>query len=185
MPARCSVSALNDCLRKRSAVGDSARISSAQLADLVPQLAGGHHRVHQAPALRGLRVVLAAQEPDLARPLLADDAREVAGAEAGVERADARAGLAEARRVGGDREVAQHVQHVSAADRVAVHRGDHRLGDVADHAVQVLDLEQARLRRPVVAGLGALLLVAAGAEGPVAGAGEAHDADVAGRPTRA
>ena len=30
MPAMCSVSALNDCLRNRSAVGDSASMSSAQ-----------------------------------------------------------------------------------------------------------------------------------------------------------
>ena len=86
------------------------------------------------------------------------------------------------RGVGGDREVAEHVQHVAAADRVAVDRGDHRLGDLADQPVQVLDLEQARLRRAVVAGLGALLLVAAGAEGAVAGAGEADDADLGARP---
>ena len=43
-------------------------------------------------------VVLAAEHPDLASALLAHDAGEVGGAEAGVERPDARPGLAEARR---------------------------------------------------------------------------------------
>src|SRR2546429_7413999 len=51
----------------------------------------------------------------------------------------------------------QDVQHVAAADRVAVDGRDHRLRDVADQPVQRLHLEQARLRGPVVAGLGALL----------------------------
>ena len=87
-----------------------------------------------------------------------------------------------ARGVGGDRQVAQHVQHVAAADREAVDGGDHGLGDVADHAVQRLDLEQPGLGRAVVAGLGALLLVAAGAERLLAGAGQADDADVGARP---
>ena len=71
---------------------------------------------------------------------------------------------------------------MAAADRVAVHRGDHRLGHLADQPVQGLDLEQPRLRRAVVAGLGALLLVAAGAEGAIAGAGQADDADLGARP---
>jgi hypothetical protein len=44
--------------------------------------------------------------------------------------------------------------------------------------VQVLDLEQARLGGAVVAGLGALLLVAAGAECALAGAREADDTDL-------
>jgi hypothetical protein len=54
---------------------------------------------------------------------------------------DLRPDLSELRAVGSDRQIAEHVQHVTAADRVAVDRGDHRLRDVADHAVQVLDFE--------------------------------------------
>src|SRR5207248_5512568 len=96
----------------------------------------------------------------LPRALLADDAREVARAEARVERADARAVLPEDRVLGRDGDVCEHVQDVTAADRDAVHRGDHRLGDRADDAVQLLDLEQAVVGRAVVARLGALLLIA-------------------------
>ena len=69
--------------------------------------------------------------------------REQRRAEAAVERADPRAGLAEARVVGGDREVADEVQDVAAADRVA---GDHRhdrLRQAADLDVQVGDVEAA------------------------------------------
>src|SRR5439155_18588328 len=109
---------------------------------------------------------------------LADDARQVGRAEAGVERADARPRLAEAGRVRGDRQVAKDVKDVAAADRVAVHGRDHRLRHLADQAVQVLDLEQPGLGRAVVAGLRALLLVAAGAERAVARAGQADDADL-------
>ena len=82
-------------------------------------------------------VVLAAQEPDLARLLLADDARQVAGAVAAVEAADLRPGLPEARVVGGDREVADDVQHVAAADRVAGDHRDDRLRQAPDLHLQV------------------------------------------------
>ena len=64
-----------------------------------------------------------------------------ARAEAAVEGADRGPGLPEARVVGGDRQVADEVQHVAAADRVA---GDHRhdrLGQPADLDVQVGDVE--------------------------------------------
>jgi hypothetical protein len=63
---------------------------------------------------------------------------------------------------------------VPTTDRHAIDGGDDRLGDVANHLLQVADLEHSRLGRAVVAGLGALLDVASGAEGLVAGAGE-HD----------
>ena len=156
--------------RRRALLGDLAAhaFASAQ------QLVGRDDLVHQAPALGGRRVVEAAQVPHLARPLLADDAGEVGRAEARVERADPRPGLPEAGGLGGDREVAQHVQHVPAADRDPVDRRDHRLRDVADQPVQVADLEHAALGGAVVAGLGALLDVAAGAERLVARAGEDH-----------
>ena len=71
----------------------------------------------------------------------------------------------------------EHVDHVATADREPVDGGDDRLGDVADDAVEGLDLEHPGLGRAVVAGLGALLLVAAGAERLVAGARERDDAD--------
>jgi hypothetical protein len=61
------------------------------------------------------------------------------------------------------------VQHVTTADRVAVHHRDHRLRDVAQHGVQRRDLVELGI---------ALLLIAAAAERLVAGTGEYEDADV-------
>ena len=55
-------------------------------------------------------------------------------------------GLPEAGVVGGDREVADHVQHVTAADRVAGHHRDDRLGQPADLHVQVGHVEPADRR---------------------------------------
>ena len=46
---------------------------------------------------------------------------------------------------------------MAAADGHAVDGGDHRLGDVADDAMEGLDLEDAGLGRTVVPGLLALL----------------------------
>jgi len=100
--------------------------------DLVAQPRGRDDGVDEAPALGRRRVVAAAQEPDLAGSLLADDSRQVGGAETGVEGPDTRADLAEARVVGGDRQVTEHVEHVAAADRVAVDGRDDRLRNVAD-----------------------------------------------------
>jgi hypothetical protein len=53
-------------------------------------------------------------------------------------------------------------------------RRDDGFRDRPNQPVQPLDLEKPALRRAVVAGLGALLLVAAGTERPVAGAGQHH-----------
>ena len=128
---------------------------------------------------RLLRVVLAAEEPDLLGALLADLRGEDARAVAAVEGAHARAGLPEARVVGRDRQVADDVQHVAAADRVAGDHRDDRLGRAADLDVQVGDVEAAD-RAPgsaLVAGVAAHALVAAGAEGVGALAGEDDRAD--------
>ena len=105
------------------------------------------------------------------------------GAEAAVEAADARAGLAEDRVLGGDREVADEVEDVAAADRVAGDRGDDRLRRAAHLHVQVADVEPADallgdLVGADVAVVAADLLIAAGAEGLIAGAGEDDRADL-------
>jgi hypothetical protein len=105
------------------------------------ELVGGDDLVHQAPRLGLLWAVLAAEEPDLARPLLAYGAGHEAGAEACVEGPDAGAVLAEDRGVGGDREVAEQVKDVAAADGEAVDGRDDGFGDVANHAVQRFNLE--------------------------------------------
>src|SRR6202008_893712 len=78
---------------------------------------------------------------DLLGFLRSDQAREHGGAEAAVEGAYARSRLTEARVLSRDREVADHVQHVPAADRVAGHHGPHGLGQPADLDVQVAHLK--------------------------------------------
>ena len=98
-------------------------------------------RVDEPHRERLFGVVLPAKEPDLLRLLRANEARQEGRAVAAVERSDARADLAEARVVGGDREVTHEVQHLASTDGVA---RDHRhdgLGKPADLHVQVGDVE--------------------------------------------
>ena len=65
---------------------------------------------------------------------------------------------------------------MTATDGEAVDGSDHRLRHVADHPVQGVDLEQTAVRRAVITGLGALLLIPAGAEGLLSGTGQADRA---------
>ena len=143
------------------------------------QVGQRHHRVDQAHRQRFLRVVALAQVPDLPRLLLADDACQVAGAEAAVEGADARAGLAEHGVVGGDRQVAHHVQDVAAADGEAGHHGDDRQRTAAHLPLELQHVEAVDALGVLVAGVAAHLLVAAGAERQVARAGQDDHADAA------
>src|SRR6185312_816857 len=129
--------------------------------DLSAKVGLPDHPVHEAPALGRLGVVAAAQEPDLARPLLSHDPREVGRPEPGVERANPRSRLPEDRIVRGDRQIAQDVQDVPAANRVAIHRRDHGFRHFAYQAMQVLDLEKPRLGGAVVTRLRSLLLIPA------------------------
>src|SRR5436305_810291 len=101
----------------------------------------------------------------------------------GVRSGALRAALAEARVVGGDRQVADHVQHVAASDRVARHHRDDGLRQPPDLHVEVGDVEatDAALRGLVVAhvpGVAAHALVAAGAERVRSLAGQDDHADV-------
>ena len=117
---------------------------------LALELVERDHRVHEAHLQRLVGLVQPAQEPDLLRLADADGPGQQAGAEAAVEAPDPGAGLAEARVVGRDREVADQVQDLAAADRVAGDHRDHRLRQPADLDVQVADVEaaDALLRRP-------------------------------------
>ncbi len=81
------------------------------------------------------------------------------------------------------REVAQHVEDVAPADRVAGHHGHHRLRQPADLDVQVGDQEAAHAALPDgvvadVAGVAPGPLVAAAAEGQRPLAGQDHHPDV-------
>src|SRR5207245_293967 len=105
--------------------------------------------------------------------LLADLAGEQARSEAAVEGPDPGPGLAEAGVLGGDRQVADDVEDVAPADRVAGHHGDDRLGRPADLGVEVGHVD-APGRRPLldVAGVTPGPLVPARAEGVGSLAGE-------------
>src|SRR5207245_10523132 len=88
------------------------------------------------------------------RFLLPPDTGKKPRSVAAVEAADARAGLAETRVVGGDGEVADHVQDVAAADRVSRDHRDHRLGQTPDLDLEVQHVQPAgalRIDVPVVA----------------------------------
>src|SRR5689334_12918171 len=136
-----------------------------------------HDLVDQAHVQRLLGVVLLAEKPDLTRLLLADDARQQPRAIAAVEAADARARLAEASVVGGDGEVAHHVQHVAAADRVAGDHRDHRLGQAPDLDLDVEDVQAADALGVDVAVVASDALVAPRAERLGARASEDDHAD--------
>src|SRR5205807_6320572 len=120
--------------------------------------------VHETHVEGFLRVVLVAQEPDLARLLLPDAAGEESRPVAAVERADLRARLPEPGVVGGDGEVAHDVQDVPAADRVPGDHRHHRLRQPADLDLEVEDVETADAVVADVAVVAADALVAAGAE---------------------
>ena len=151
-------------------------------ADFGGELVGGDDFVDQAPVEGLLGGVAAAEEPDFAGAFFADGAGEVSGSQSGVEGADAGSVLSEDGVFGGDGEVAEEVEDVSAADGDAVDGGDDGFGDVADDAVEGFDFEESAVGGAVVAGFHALFLVAAGAEGFVSGAGEGDGADVVAAP---
>ena len=146
--------------------------------------------VDQPHVERLLRVVLAAQIPDFARLLLPDNRGQIARAVAAVEAADFRPGLPENGVVGGNRQVADDVQDVPAADGVARHQRDHGLGHGANDALKLQHVEARHAVIADVARVAAHLLVAARAEGVFAIFGgavprEQDDADFRVRPRRA
>ena len=143
------------------------------------KLGQGDDGVDQPHVERLLGIVHAAQEPDLAGLLLTDDAGHVGGAPAAVEGADFRTGLAELGVVGGDGQVAHHVQHVAAPDCIPGHHGDHGFRAGADVALEVEHVEVvSALVVAVSTVVAADLLVATGAEGLLAKTGEDDGADM-------
>src|SRR5690606_16018247 len=102
--------------------------------------------------------VLPGEEEDLPGPLVAGLPGEQAGAVAGVEGADVRVGLLEARVLaGGHREVADDVERVPAPGRPAAHRGDDDLGHRADEPLDLEDVQPAGAGRvDLLAALGRL-----------------------------
>ena len=150
-PASPSSAALKLALSRRSENGESSSISRHHATVSRSSSSSGTTAFTRPMSSASCGVVLAAQEPDLLGLLGPHEVGEQAGAEAAVERADLGPGLAEAGVVGGDRQVADHVQHVAAADRVAGHHGHHGLRQAADLHVQVGHVEAADAR-PAPAG---------------------------------
>src|SRR5690606_28476170 len=101
----------------------------------------GHDGVDEAHFQRLLRVVLAAQIPDLARLLLADDARQITGTKAAVEAAHFGPNLAEDSVVRRDGEIAHKMKHVATADGIARHKRDHDLRHRANEFLQIEHIE--------------------------------------------
>ena len=108
--------------------------------------------------------------PDFLGPLLAHQILEIPGAVAGIERPHHRPDLAEHGALLGDRQVADHLQHVAAADREAVDACDHRLLQLVDRLVHF----ERRQHAGIEPGRFGAVLAPADAEKPVACAGQ-HD----------
>jgi hypothetical protein len=150
---------------------------------LTLELIGRDHGVDQSHVERLLGTVEPAEEPDLLGALGADLAGEEPGAEPAVEAADPRSGLPENRVLGGDRQVADEVEDVTAADGVAGHGRDDGLRGAPHLHVQVAHVQPADpllgdLVGADIAVVATDLLVATGAEGLVSGAGEDDRADL-------
>ncbi len=129
------------------------------------EIGEGDDFVHEAHVERFLGVVLTAEIPDLSGFLLADDAGKVAAAEAAVEAADFRAGLAKFSVVRGDGEIADDMEHMPAADGVS---GDHGDDGFRQGAELALDVEDVQARNAVfanVTGIATHLLIAPRTEG--------------------
>src|SRR5204863_7093288 len=131
-----------------------------------------HHLVYHAQLQRLARAHARVAEPDLLRLLLADQVFEIPGAEAGIEAAHHRPDLAKNGALLGYGDVAHDLQHVAAADRITVHRGDDRLLQPLDRLVHIEGRQYASVELCILHAL----LAAADAEEAVAGAGDYEDA---------
>ena len=137
------------------------------------QLGARHHVVDQADAFRFLRAEAAAGEHQLHRVFQRQIAREPLQPAAAERREpDTWLGQRELRVVGRDREIACSDNLDAAAEREAVHGGDHGLRQIE----AVRDAAEAGRRMIVLVADLALLQVAADAERPFARAGDHRDA---------
>ena len=189
MPVSPSSAALKLAFSRRSDEGREGQHLAAPGDRLALEVGERDDGVDQAHLERLLGVVEAAEEPDLLRLLGPDDARSRPAPKPPSKLPTRGPVWPKTRVVGGDRQVADEVEDVAAADRVAGDHRDHRLRQAADLDLQVADVEaaDALLGDLVVADVAVVAadpLVAAGAEGLVARAGEDDRADlgvVAGR----
>jgi hypothetical protein len=128
------------------------------------QLIERNDRIDQAHIESFLGIVHAAEVPDFSGFLLADDASEVRRTETSIERADLGACLAELSIISGDGEIADDVKDVTTTDSIASDHSDDRLGDGADEALDVKNVEARNAVITDVASIATDLLVATRAE---------------------
>ena len=146
-PASPSSAALKLAFSSRSANGDSSSISRHQRTVSSSSSLERDDRVHEPHRRAPPAASYWRHRNQISFAFFWPTWRgEQRRAEAAVEAADARPGLPEARVVGGDREVADHVQHVAAADRVAGDHRDDRLGQAPHLHLQVGHVEAADRR---------------------------------------
>ena len=100
-----------------------------------------------------------------ARIFLADDACKIGGPEASIEATHLRPGLAEHRVLGGNGQVADHMQYVASADGIAGDQSDNRLRHAPDIPLQFQDVEAWDPVAPDVPGISPDPLIPSGAEG--------------------
>src|SRR5581483_1780469 len=152
---------------------------AAPLERLFLQLRERDDRIDETHLECLLRIVLAAEEPDLARFLLTDDSRQIRRSKSCVERADPRPGLSEARIVGCDRQVADDMQNVTAADRISRHHRDDRLRHAANLFLHIENVEPRDfLLRIDIAALAANALISARTKSIRTFTGQDDDADL-------
>ena len=152
--------------------GSTRARRSASASTSAGQSIAGHHAVDEPDPLRLDRVDQVARQQQLARLLLADEERHQ---QRHRRRPEADLGLAEARVLRGDDEVAGHRQLEAAGERVAVDLGDDGFRAVEDRERRLDVLAEDLAPAPRGVGL-ALGQVVAGAERPT-GAGDRDDAD--------
>src|SRR6185437_5848467 len=136
------------------------------------QFLQGDDGVDQSHVQRLQGGVLAAEIPDLARLLVPYHAGQIPGTVAAIKASHLRSALAEYGIVGGDGQIAHHMQHMTTTHREAGHHRDHRLGQGPDLLLQIENIQSGN---PVVADISRLApdpLIPAGAKRLGASPGE-------------
>ena len=136
-PRSPSSSALKLDLSSRSASGERASISRHQATVSRSRSASGTTALTSPISSASSASYWRQRNQNSFARLVADGSRSRRAPKPPSKRADPRAGLPESGVVGGDRHVAADVEDMAAADRVARHHRDHRLGQPPDLHVQV------------------------------------------------
>ena len=119
----------------------------APLQRLRLQLRQRHHRIHQPHLQRLLRIILPAQIPNLPRLLLPHNPRQIARPQPPVKTPHLRPRLPEPGVVRRDRQIAHHMQHMPAPNRIPRHHRHHRLRQPPN---LLLHIQNVQTRNPIL-----------------------------------